>query len=222
MIQTIAGTRGRRWAQSARGHSPKPYSDTPLLSPLDKGGYRGVMRPTRRKSAMSMVEALVSILIVGVLMTAVLDTVGAGKLGQYKSGDRRVGHLLAQSLMSEILLQHYEEPVDLSSFGPESPETAGSRADYDDIDDYDKWSASPPQNKDGTEIADRTGWSRTVVVEYADPSDAAQKAGFDSGIKRITVTVTHNDVVVASITAIRTGARDRLSRELMKPVEITN
>jgi hypothetical protein len=166
------------------------------------------------RGALSMVEALASVLIVGILLAAVLDTAGAAKVGRYKNGDCGVGHLLAQSLMSEILLQSYEEPVDLPSFGPESPETTASRAGYDDVDDYDEWSASPPQNQDGTEIPDRTGWARTVTVEYADPYDLAQKAAFDSGVKRITVTVTHNDVLVTSITAIRTGARDRAQPEL--------
>jgi hypothetical protein len=168
-----------------------------------------------------MVEALASVLIVGVLLVAVLDTAGAAKTAQYKNGDRGVGHLLAQSLMSEILLTAYEEPVDLPSFGPEAPETTALRVGYDDVDDYDKWSASPPQNQDGTEIGDRTGWARSVTVEYADPNDLTQKAVVASGIKRITVTVKHNDLIVGSITAIRTGARDRALPEIRDPAAIT-
>ena len=163
-------------------------------------------RPTR--PALSMVEVMISTVIVGVLITAALSTVGASKRGQLSNANHRIGQLLAQELMSEILPQMYEEPDLTPLFGPEAPETADSRANYDDVDDYHGWNASPPQDKDGTQIPDRQEWTRSVSVEYADLNDVLQKAITDSGLKRITVTVTHNKAVVASLTAVRTRAAD--------------
>lgn len=162
------------------------------------------------RRGMSMVEVLVSIMIVGVMLTAALDTLGAAKLGQSKTSYRKVAHLLAHDLMAEVLRQDYEEQDEVAAFGRELTEKAGSRADFDDVDDYSGWSASPPQNKDGTEVTNRTGWTRSVDVGYADSNDLKQISLLDSGIKHITVTVIHNDVELARLVAIRTGAKDRV------------
>jgi|GEM_PF-6598319 len=75
--------------------------------------------------------------------------------------------------------------------GPELPESSSSRADWDDVDDYEGWSASPPQLKDGTPIADYSGWTREVAVAYVDPLDPnGLSASEDLGLKRIIVRAT--------------------------------
>jgi MSHA pilin protein MshD len=161
-------------------------------------------RRSRRRSswaAFTLVEAVVSMLVVGVMMVAVLGTVGASSRGLQSMQERGKGALLARQLMSEIMVQYYEEPLDTVIFGKESGESGSSRAGYDDVDDYNGWSASPPQNKDGTVIPNLDGWARRVAVEWAVSADLAQKAASDTGIKRITVTVTYNDVEVASVVA---------------------
>ncbi len=172
---------------------------------------RGLLRHsafTIHHSAFTLAESLVSMLIIAGLLVVALNTVGDATVGRQNIGDRSRGQLLAQDLMVEILAQAYEEPVDVPFFGPEAPETSTSRADYDDVDDYDRWEASPPQKKDGTEIPDSTGWRRKVTVEYTDPDNLVAKMVSDTGVKRITVTVEHNDIVVASMVAIRTAAAD--------------
>jgi hypothetical protein len=132
--------------------------------------------------------------------------VGAVRLGEYKIAERGRGMHLAQDLMVEILQQSYLEPVDTPLFGPEASEADTSRADYDDVDDYNGWSASPPQQRDGTVMADWSGWSRGVTVVWANPAELTQAAVSDAGIKRITVTVAHDGVPVASLVALRTVA----------------
>jgi hypothetical protein len=74
------------------------------------------------------------------------------------------------------------------------------------VDDYDGWSASPPQLADGTTMPDLAGWTRSVHVTRADPLDVSQASGAESGIKRITVQVTHLGAPAAELTAIRTAA----------------
>jgi MSHA pilin protein MshD len=165
-----------------------------------------------RRNGLAMVEIVVSIAIVGVMMVAALNTVGASRLGQKKTGDRGKGALLAQQLMSEILRQYYVEPVDTPSFGRESSESGGGRADYDDVDDYDAWTASPPQNKDGTAIPDLNGWRRSVEVDWVAPDDLTTPIGVDESVKRIIVMVSRQGVPVASLTAVRT-ASGQIDRE---------
>lgn len=159
-----------------------------------------------RGRALSMVETVISIAIVGVMMVAALNAVGASRLGQKKTGDRGKGALLAQQLMSEILRQHYVEPVDAPGFGRESSESGGDRAAYDDVDDYDAWTASPPQNKDGSVIPDLIGWQRSVEVDWVAPGDLQTPIGADQSVKRIIVTVSRDGVPVASLIAVRTAS----------------
>ena len=90
-------------------------------------------------------------------------------------------------------------------FGLESSESTGSRADFDDVDDYNGWTASPPQRRDGTVIPQLDGWGRTAQVGRLDPV-LLDPTGVETGVKRIRVTVKRDDAEVASIVAIRTRA----------------
>lgn len=158
--------------------------------------------------ALTLAEAVISMAVVGVMLVAALNTVGASRVTQRKMGERSRGMLLAQDLMSEILRQHYEDPdLGPGSFGVGGDEVGdGSRALWEDVDDYDGWSASPPQHKDGTKFSDLEGWRRSVSVSWVDPANLSNDSVGDTGVKRIAVTVMHGDVVTASLTAIRTSA----------------
>jgi len=110
--------------------------------------------------------------------------------------------------MSEILSQQYIDPGPNATFGPEPGETTSppSRVNFNDADDYNNWSESPPQNKDGTVIPNFTGWTRNVSVCWVSPGDLTTPvATADTNVKRITVTVQHNHVPVASSVAIKTN-----------------
>ena len=181
-----------------------------------RGGEQIRRRRTRRRrgasppshAAFTLAETVMSTLLVGGLLVVALDTVGSARVGHRKMADRGRGQLLAQDLMAEILSQAYEEPVDTPRFGRESSEAGASRALYDDVDDYDNWSSSPPEYKDGTAISGLIDWRRTVVVEYVDSDDLTLAVAMDLGVKRITVDVDHNDQRAASLVAIRTRALD--------------
>ena len=108
--------------------------------------------------------------------------------------------------MAEILQQYYLEPDDTPVFGRESGESGGDRTDWDDVDDYDGWSASPPQDKDGTVAGNRAGWARNVAVVWVDPTDPSQTVGSDQGAKWISVTVTRDGKLITSLAALRSRA----------------
>ena len=175
-----------------------------IVAPCIGSGRNGSTR------AFSLVEVTISVVIVGVMTVAALNTVGAAKLGNQKTTSRKSGTLLAQQLMAEILTQGYAEPVGAPVFGLEPPESASLRTDYDDVDDYDTWSASPPQYKDGTVIPNLDGWARQVSVAWVNATDLSLTSGSETNVKRITVNVTYNGAQVASLTAVRTLARDNM------------
>ncbi len=164
-------------------------------------------RRSLHRRAFSMVEVMMSCVIVAIMLTAALTTVGAGKLGKRKNADASLGQLLAQQLMEEIVSQYYEEPDRTPRFGREGmSEGYDSRSDWDDVDDYDGWYASPPENKDGTVMSGVDGWGRAVGVARVLPTDLNTVLSMETGVKKITVMVTHNGMKVASVVAVRPSA----------------
>ena len=165
-----------------------------------------------RRGGMSLVEAMISTVIVGVMIAMVLHTFGATAKGRRIRVGRNVGAALARQLLSEVIQAGYEDPDGSPVFGPEASEGGPTRAKWDDVDDYHGWSASPPEAKDGTVASHLTGWSRSVSVVYVDPDDLST-GGQDDGLKRITVTVTAPGGATVSLTALRSssGAYDQES-----------
>jgi hypothetical protein len=130
--------------------------------------------------------------------------VGASRVVQQETSLADRGRLLAESLMAEIARRQYEDPDGTVAFGIEAGEGTGNRADFDDIDDYSGWSASPPTAQDGTVLTDTSGWSRNVAVAWVDPENPAMVKTSETGAKRITVTAGYNNVTQATLVAIRT------------------
>jgi len=145
-------------------------------------------------------------LIIGLMFVAAMTAVGASRTSQLKTADRIRGQQLALDLMNEILEQSFWEPDDPPLFGREGSESSTSRALWDDVDDYSGWTESPPQNKNGTPIAGFDGWTRSVTVTWTDPSDLTQGCAWPTDLKRITVTVYHRDIPVATLVAVRGAA----------------
>ena len=161
---------------------------------------------------MTLVEAMISTVIVGVMIAMVLHTFGSAAKGRRIQVDREVAAALARHLLSEVVQASYEDTGGSPDFGRESSENGSSRAKCDDVDDYHGWSASPPEAKDGTELDNLDGWTRSVSVAYVAPS-SLNPSGSDEGLKRITVTVTDPRGAVTSLVALRSdgGAYDQES-----------
>ncbi len=163
----------------------------------------------------TLVEAAISIVLVSVLLVAALNTMGAAKLGQCNTLARGRAHLLAEDLMAEIMRQSYADPesvgfVDLtdpsiipSGLTTDPGESSSSRADFDDVDDYHGWTATPPEQKDGTTIPNLTGWTRGVGIERLDPATHLLAPASELGLKRITVGVAHDGVLVTKLVAFK-------------------
>jgi hypothetical protein len=145
-------------------------------------------------------------LIVSVVVVAALTTVGAAGRGQSTIVHRRQGDMLAQSLMAEILREDYADAsFGVDSFGRSVAEDAtGDRSLFDDVDDYDGWFASPPEDKDGSVLPNLAGWSRGVEVVWLKRSSLDQTSNKNDGLKRITVRVEHKGDPVAELEAIKT------------------
>jgi prepilin-type N-terminal cleavage/methylation domain-containing protein len=164
-------------------------------------------RPPLRQG-LTLMEVVVSTLIVGVMTVAALNGLGAATRSGQLAGNRGIAHGLADDLMNEILNTAYAEPSGAVGIGLDTGETA-PRTNFDDVDDFHNWNQKPPQAADGTTIPNRAAFRQRVTVEKVVPTDPAQVvAGADQGAKRICVMIECNDVELARRVAVVTDFDD--------------
>jgi Tfp pilus assembly protein PilW len=141
-----------------------------------------------RRRGLTLAEVAISTLLTGLVMVGALRCVGAVWRTWEVAADRNAGTALASQLLDEVLSQPYAEAG--GGFGPEAGET--TRAGFDDVDDFDNWTESPPADAAGNPLAGLAGWIRSVDVKklaknsYTETPDGSG----DKGLRKITVTVT--------------------------------
>ena len=175
--------------------------------PARTGNRFGSRAQPSPRPALTLVEVVVSTLIVGVMTVAALNTLGAATRSSESFGDRAIALGLADDLMAEILQAPYNDPNDDPQFGPEGSESDGPRAVFDDVDDYNGWDCQPPQQRDGTPLTDREGWRTRIKVQRVDPEDPSQVllGNTDTGAKRIHVFVDYDGTTLVEQIAVRTN-----------------
>lgn len=161
------------------------------------------VRRTSRAGA-TLVEAITAVLVLGIAIPPIaglLREVAAREPGRLH---RTMGVLYAESLLEEIVSKSYEDPDEpAGSFGTEE----GSRAQYDDLDDYDGYSESPLTRFDGTVLGDYPTFQRRVAVDNvtdANPDPTVPEPDGTTTLKRIRVQVSWFDGFV-ELTTLRSG-----------------
>lgn len=167
-------------------------------------------KPDRtRTRGFSLVEVVVAILVLSALLAASLNTVAASASMQRHAADRARARVLALDLLNEARRHPYDDPIAGGGIGPGPGEINGTRSLFNDVDDFNGWSASPPQRTDGSVIPGFEGWTRACTVEYVSLADPNATVMTDSGVKRITVTVHRGKQPMATATGLRTRALDK-------------
>ena len=162
--------------------------------------HNNVVKPHR--NGITMVETVLSLLILGGAFVAALNTISSARAAQAMVTQRQLGLVLAEDLMAEVLSQDvYQEGL---LFGPEASEALGNRSEFDAVDDFDEWTSSPPVDAQGVTIAGTTGYTRTIEISYVQRNNTDTESLTGQGIVQIVVTVYFGDKTVATLTAYRT------------------
>lgn len=170
--------------------------------PALRSAARRRARPARRRG-FSLIEALVSAVIVALMLVASLNLLGSAARSRASDNDRRVALMLAQQLMSEIQQQQYKDEDLLALlFGPELFESNGTRSAFDDVDDYNNFMDKPVALKDGTPVAGYGRWQRKVKVSWVSPTTLAE-AVTDTGLVLVEVKVSDPRGREVSVYALR-------------------
>ena len=161
----------------------------------------------RSRQGLSLIEVTVCTMLTGLIVVGAMRCLTSALQSAEIAADNSLAVLLAEDLMEEILQQDYLEPGDAPQFGIEAGEMAGMRSEWDDVDDYDDWTASPPEDQDGNVLYDRS-WKRSVTVSHVSAADLKTPVSDtnDTGVKLITVIVTRNGAEAVTLTSIQTRA----------------
>ena len=158
---------------------------------------------TRPRPGMTLIEAMVSMAVLAIMLVGSLNLLGASARLRRSQVHDATGMMLAQELISEIVQLPYDDPeAPAQALGPELSESGPARSAFDDADDYAGWTASPPVTRAGAPKPGGSGWRRSVQVTHASSADLST-AGYDTGLKRITVTVTSPTGHSTVLTALR-------------------
>lgn len=159
-----------------------------------------------RRAGLTLVESVIAVALTAVLVLMSVNSLGSIAKGRQVATQNYQGTMLAEQLLTEICQNPYNDPQGGTTFGPEAGDITNpaTRSVFDDVDDYNGWSESPPQNKDGTTLSNFTGWTRSVSVAYVDPTTLSASDS-DTGLKKITVTVRDPRGGQTVLTALRTN-----------------
>ncbi len=171
------------------------------------------MRPTPRyRRAFSLVEAVISTLIVAGLLVASLSVVSQGAKVRLSNQMRLDGLRYAEILLAKVQALPYDDPNDTPLLGVEVGDVTATPATYDDMDDFDGYQESPPTDASWQAIPVASRWKLTVTVAYVDPSASYAVVATDKGVKKVTVTASSGGKPYATLWTIRTRAWDTVTK----------
>ncbi len=162
-----------------------------------------MIRATRNIRGFSLVEVLIATILIGLSIAALVAANGSFSMANDAGGDLSTAEFLIEQLRELTTMLPVVDPqLKATTFGPETGET--SLALYDDLDDFDGQTFSPPIGADRAVLAGYTSFSQQITVENLDPSNFNQVvADHGSDFVRITVIVSQNARPVSSATWIR-------------------
>lgn len=152
-----------------------------------------VHRPRRSARGVAYTEVLLSGIILSVLIVSALQLFANLGRSQQNTLDEELMNQLASQMIEEIKVLPYRDPTAENEHGPGTDETGTSRSAFDDIDDYDGWSAQPPQDKQGNPISRHPDIIRSVTVIKIASNNFNQQVADDEGYKKVIVKISRHE-----------------------------
>ena len=166
------------------------------------------MSDRKQDSGFTFVEVLIAILLVGLAVAALMGANRAFTEANDTGTDLSTAEFLIEQIKELTALLPVVDPdgdnppvPGVTPFGPDTGETL---ADYDDLDDFDGATFSPPINTDRISLNDYPTFSQKVTVENVSASDFEQAVeDHGSSFVRVTVSVYQNSQLITTTSWIR-------------------
>ncbi len=164
------------------------------------------------RRGITLAETIISTLLIGFVLVSTLTLVGPMVRSHTVHANKLVAANLANELSEEIATKLYIDTVPDSrdALGLDADDSSFFRSTFDDVDDYHKWSSSPPKHSLGGSYTSMTGWTREVSVAHADLTDPSLDSPTFTGLKRVTVTVSKDGTTLATVTTLHSYTADTL------------
>jgi MSHA pilin protein MshD len=170
--------------------------------------------PKQRQGGFTLIETIMVVVLLGIMMAGMTVMFVENASQSHQPYLRQRALAVANAYMDEILRKRWDDNTPLgggcvnsgSAFCPTGPAAAGigteegSRSNYDDIDDYNGLSDSPPLDSLGNTMTGYAGFS--VAVSVTNPL-APWNGIAAADVKRIKVDVTSTMQETISVSAYR-------------------
>ena len=150
----------------------------------------------------SLIEILIATLLVGLSITAMVVASNSFTMANSAGADLSTAEFLVEQIREMTAMMAVIDPEGkTATFGPEE----AGLALYDDVDDLNGGTFSPPIGSDRTALNDLAGYSQRIVVQNVSQTNFnTVVTNHSSAFVRITVTVSLNGRPITSASWLRT------------------
>ncbi|UCF43263.1 MAG: prepilin-type N-terminal cleavage/methylation domain-containing protein [Planctomycetota bacterium] len=154
-----------------------------------------------KKTGFTLVEVLVAVILVGLAIACLLAANTSFTNTNAAGLDLSTAEFLSEQIKELTALLPVVDPnTGTDLFGPEE----ATLADYDDLDDFDEASFSPPINADRQPLSNFAAFTQQVTVENVNAADFEQVVGdHTSDFVKVTVKVSLNAREISSTSWLR-------------------
>lgn len=154
-----------------------------------------------QRTGFTLVEVLVAVILVGLAIACLLAASSSFTSANATGLDLSTAEFLTEQIKELTALLPVVDPnTGTDVFGPEE----AALADYDDLDDFDEASFSPPINADREALSNFAAYTQQVSVENVNAADFEQVVGdHTSDFVRVTVKVSLNAQEITSTSWLR-------------------
>ena len=148
------------------------------------------MAARTRRSGFTLIEAALVTTIISFGVLAMLQLLAVGTVSNNDGAQMSTAINLAKGIREMMVGMSIADPATPTHWGSEAGENL---ATYNDIDDFDGKTYSPPIDARRTSIAALNDWSQSIRVQTVDPNllTSTVPNGTTAAV-RVTVTVSHN------------------------------
>ncbi len=149
----------------------------------------------------TLIEVLIATILIGMAIAALVGANGSFSMANDAGTDLSTAEFLVEQVRELTAMLAVVDPESTTTtFGPEEPNLAG----YDDLDDLNGASFSPPINADRAALGEFPAFRQQVTVQNVNPSNLGQAVGNHlSQFVRVTVTVQQNGQDITTTSWIR-------------------
>jgi prepilin-type N-terminal cleavage/methylation domain-containing protein len=160
------------------------------------------MKIAKRKDGFTLIEVLIAIILIGVGILSLISANGAFTQANEAGIELSTAEFLIEQIRELTAVVPVIDPQSgTTTFGPEASEIL---ATYDDLDDFNNASFSPPINAERSALNDLGAYTQQITVENVSAANFEQVvANHSSPFVRVTVKVLYNATEISSVRWLR-------------------